>query len=251
MTAASLTVDQRIAQAATHVARRTLLQNFWRKTDAYDRTCVCLLCAFGPDINDPANCPPELMPEWLARLLPLINDGLPPHSYYDFAESFVGSASRWAYFLPSEWEAIRRALLLEIVWHANALVEAGDQEAGYVFRDNKHARKRLDALMQVARAVPPATFDAPKLAAAGKTARDLFNAEHRLHVGLGGRERRVVMAAQHAAHAAYRAADGSVADAACYMARAAELVDADRARGASWRHLAAVLMRLLGKEAAQ
>lgn len=141
---------ERIALAAQHVQHRTLVQNHWSRKDAYDRTCVCLLRAFGPDINDPANCPVELMPEWLARLLPLINDGMPAVFYYDFAADFVGSAQHWATFQPSEWARIRSAMLLEIVWHANALVETGDQEAGYVFREKPRGRKHLDALAEIA-----------------------------------------------------------------------------------------------------
>jgi len=247
----TFTVNQRIALAEAHVAGRTLLQQFWRKQDAHDRECACLLGAFGRDINDPANCPVELMPEWLARLIPLVNDGLPSVFYYDFAGDFVGSAHRWSKLSGSEWSSIHKALITEITWYANAMVEEGDQEAGRVFRDNQPARQRLDALLIAARAIPPAVFDTPRVKAAGNAARDVFNAEHKLHVGLGGRERRVVMAAQHAAHAAYRAADGSVADAACYMAKVASLVDVDRAPGNAWRHVAAVLMRLLGKEAVQ
>lgn len=251
MTIHTFTINERIALAEAHVAGRTLLQQFWRKQDADDRECACLLGAFGPDINDPANCPAELMPEWLARLLPLVNDGLPAVFYYDFAADFVGSAHHWANLSGSEWASIHKALVTEITWYANAMVEEGDQEAGRVFRDNLPARRRLDALLIAARAIPPAVFDPPRLKAAANAARACFKAEHKLHVGLGGRERRVVMAAQHATHAAYRAAEGSVADAACYMAKVASLVDVDRAPGNSWRHVAAVLMRLLGKEAGQ
>lgn len=242
---------ERITLAASHVTRRTLLQNHWRKRDALDRECTCLLGAFGADINDPANCPVELMPEWLARLLPLINDGLPSIFYYEFAADFVGSAQHWSQFRPSEWARIRSAMLMEITWHANALVDTGDQEAGHVFRDNKRARLCFASLLACARAVPLFVFEPVRLAGAGKAARECYEAQSRLHVGMSGRERRVVMAAQHAAHAAYRAAEGSVADAACYMAKAAALVDTDRAPGTAWRHIASVLMRQLGKEAVQ
>lgn len=242
---------ERIALAASHVASRTLLQGHWRKKDAFDRELVCLLAAFGDDINDPANCPVEFMPEWLARLLPLINDGMQGIFFYGFAAAFVEAAPAWCKFDEAEWARIRKALLMEIVWHGNALVEEGDQEAGHVFRENPAARIRFDALLLAAREVPPALFDTRRLTAAGEKARLLFEAERGLHRGLVGRERRVVIAAHHAIHAAYRAAEGSAADAACYMAKVASLVDTERHASAAWRHVAAVLLRLLNKEGMQ
>lgn len=246
-----MNLDDRIGLAASHVAHRTLTQGYWRKKDTFDRELVCLLAAFGADINDPANCPAELMPEWLARLLPLINDGMPSIFFFDFAAAFVAGAPSWSRFDEADWARIRKALLMEMVWYTNALVTEGDQEAGHVFRNNLAARHRFDALLLAAQQVTPAHFDSARLAKAGEHARTLCKAEQRLHLNLVGRERRVVIAAHHAAHAAYRAADGSAADAACYMAKVAQLVDTERHASAAWRHIATVLLRLLDKETAQ
>lgn len=246
-----MNLNERIGLAASHVAGRTLTQGHWRKHAADGAELVCLLAAFGPDINDPANCPVELMPDWLARLLPQINDGLPGIFFDDFAAAFVGLAGRWSEFDEAMWAGIHKSLLIEMVWYTNALVGEADQEAGHAFGHNRVARKRLDALLLAARNVVPALYLGRGRTRAIANARTLHAAEKSLHRGLAGRERRVVIAAHHAVHAAYRAAEGSAADTACQMARVATLVDTERHASAAWRHVAAVLLRLLGKDAVQ
>lgn len=246
-----MNIDDRIGLAASHVAGRTLTQGYWRKRVSDGTELVCLLAAFGDDINDPANCPVELMPEWLARLLPCINDGLPAIFFDDFAAAFVDQAGVWSTFDETQWARIQRALLIEIVWYTNCLVEEGDQEAGRVFGHNRVARKRFEKLVAASREVTTALHHGRGRTRAGEIVRSLFDAERGLHRGLVGRDRRVVIAAHHAAHAAYRAAEGSAADAACYMAKVASLVDTERHASSAWRHAAAVLLRLLGKDAVQ
>jgi hypothetical protein len=58
------------------IARGRIIQNDWRRDGDDGRELVCALAAFGPDINAASDCPADLMPQWLAEMVPVLDDGI-------------------------------------------------------------------------------------------------------------------------------------------------------------------------------
>jgi len=53
-----------------------LIQHGWHRTADDGRELACLLGAIGPDVTSPGACSADVMPTWLAHLLPTLFDGL-------------------------------------------------------------------------------------------------------------------------------------------------------------------------------
>jgi hypothetical protein len=95
------------------------IQRKWREIRK-GKEFVCALAAFGPDINSPKDCPAEYMPEWLAELIPTLDDGIAADQVVPF---FIGLGTRaklWSVLNLEAWERVRVAFVLHCVQDALA-----------------------------------------------------------------------------------------------------------------------------------
>jgi len=83
----TLTIEQRFDLSASYVADGRLMQRGWHRNDN-GRELACMLGSFGQDINGPSDCPADLMPPWMAHLIPRLFDGLAPAETLPFARRF-------------------------------------------------------------------------------------------------------------------------------------------------------------------
>jgi hypothetical protein len=73
------------------------LSHDWRRTaEEGGRELVCALAAFGPDINSPGDCPADLMPPWLAEMVPVLDDGIAEADVPWFMGQLLTRAKAWA-----------------------------------------------------------------------------------------------------------------------------------------------------------
>lgn len=249
MTLQTMTRQHRIELARSYLAAGAISQGHWRRQDEQGRELVCVLAAFGKDINGAEDCPAALMPRWLARLVPATVDGLPAHQLQRFASGLIDRAGRWSGLDGKAWDRVHAGLMMEIVWYATDVARQLDMAAGMVYGTKPAGRQRYMQVLLACDAVWRALYSRRELEAAGEAARQQFALAPRLALGTAGQERHALKAAEHAVHAAYRAADGSAVDAACYMAQAVQRFSRDgRSQHAAWRFVVDVLFRLLDKE---
>ena len=119
----TLTIEQRIEEAAEHVARGEIIQGEWREVGEDGRELVCALAAFGSDINAPEDCPANLMPQWMAGLVPELDDGIAAADVLWFAGELVQRARRWVTFTATQWNRARVSFLEAIIRNALASAE--------------------------------------------------------------------------------------------------------------------------------
>ncbi len=119
----TITVEQRIDLAATALAEGRIIQNSWRRNGNDGRKLVCALAAFGPDINKPENCPADLMPAWLAELVPVLDDGIATADVPWFMTGLIDRARQWHVLDADAWERVRVGFTIAVVQQALASAE--------------------------------------------------------------------------------------------------------------------------------
>ncbi|MDE2171206.1 MAG: hypothetical protein KGJ57_17560 [Sphingomonadales bacterium] len=205
MNTTNLTRADRIALAKQYHADGAIIQNAWSCEDEAGRHLVCALAAFGKpgEINGAGDCPADVMPAWLAQLVPSIDDGIAADQVLWFSGALIERAERWHVLSDAAWDRIRTGFLIAGVRRA---VEA----ASAVHKDNapSYWPKVTAATEQVCTALETGT-------------------------GLAEAKAAAYAAADAARAAAYAAADAA-ADAAAYAARAAAYAAADAARAAAY-----------------
>ena len=80
-----------------------IINGAWRRR-VDGRELVCALAAFGDGINDPKDCPADYMPEWLARLVPTLDDGVSTDRIAPFAIGLAERSKRWHVMDDAAWE---------------------------------------------------------------------------------------------------------------------------------------------------
>ena len=113
----SLTIASRLAMAQTALAEERIIQHNWRRNDD-GHEFVCALAAFGPDINSSSDCPAELMPSWLAHLVPSIDDGIAGSEVSWFMGALLDRARRWWVLDEAAWDRVRTGFLVAAVRQA-------------------------------------------------------------------------------------------------------------------------------------
>jgi hypothetical protein len=125
----TLTIEERIAGAELALKEGRIIQNAWRQQDdggkgkGPGRELVCALAAFGPDINGSADCPADLMPRWLAELIPTLDDGIAFADVPWFMGELLQRAKRWSKLDDAAWERIRNAYLIMTIRQAVSAAE--------------------------------------------------------------------------------------------------------------------------------
>ena len=195
----TLTSADRIALARKYHAAGAIIQGAWQGENN-GRNLVCALAAFGEpgEINGTSDCPADLMPQWLAELVPAIDDGIAEDQVPWFSGALIDRAERWHILNDAAWKRIHTGILIAGV------------------------RQAIQAASTVHQANPPEYW--PKVAVACE---QVCTA---LQTGDGLAEAKAVA---EAARAAARAAVDAAADAAADAARAAVDAAADAARAAA------------------
>jgi hypothetical protein len=235
-----LSREQRIELAETALNEGRISQGFWRNNGNNGREMVCALAAFGPDINGSGDCPADLMPQWLAKLVPSIDDGIKLDEVPWFAGGLIERARKWHVLDDAAWGRIRTGFLIAAIKHAL-------QSAEPVQPDPKPAywKQVTDACEQVISALE-AGGDL-KAAATAATAAAAASAAYAADAAVYAADAAVAAvavyadAADAAVYAAVYAADAASADAASADASAA-------ARSSSWWRIAETLFALIDIE---
>ena len=142
----ALTVAERIEQAELAHVEGRIIQHSWRRSNG--KEYVCALAAFGPDINGAEDCPAELMPQWMAQLVPFIDDSIAAEDVPWFMGELLARAKRWAILDDAAWERIHTGFMIRSM-------QLAIEEAGKVQPDPKpeYWQQVVDALNQVERAL--------------------------------------------------------------------------------------------------
>ena len=245
--------DDRIALARQYHADNSIIQGAWQG-DEDGRNLVCALAAFGApgEINGASDCPADLMPEWLAQLVPAIDDGIAADQVPWFSGALIDRAARWHVLDDAAWKRIYIGILIAGVRQAIASASTVHQtnppkywpqvtaaceqvctalETGEGLPEAKQAaRAAANAAWAPAWAPAYAPADAAAYAAARAAAYAAYAAD-------------AAYAARAAAYAAAYAADAA-ADAAWAPANAA----ARAANAAAWKAFAESLFNLIDAE---
>ncbi len=246
----------------TYINEGRLIRKQWTGTDAQGRETACLLAALSPEVAksyDPDKCPAHIMPQWLARLTPWIDDAGTEQHWPAVIRRYANLASRWHVLTPAQWSmldyrcraiAVREArqhttadpkvlaaidgvlVLLDRAsigepvsfdeWRraAGAAAKAADAAA----RAADAAARAADAAARAADAAARAADVAARAAEAAARAADAADAAAK---AAAARSRRAFRAQQEA-RAVLAGAEGAAAKAADAAARAAAEAASDR-----------------------
>jgi hypothetical protein len=149
MTTAALTIGDRLEQAETAWREGRIIQHDWRRGGEGGRELVCALAAFGPDINSAEDCPADLMPRWLAELVPTLDDGIGTADVPWFMGELLTRAKAWSVLDDAAWERVRTGLMVGMVRNAVAAA-AGSQpkEKPAYWADVESACERVVAALE-------------------------------------------------------------------------------------------------------
>lgn len=112
----TLTIEQRIAEAEKAHSEGRIIQDAWRQDGgSHGRELVCALAAFGSDIHSSADCPADLMPAWLAKLVPRVGDLIAANDVPWFMGKLVVRAKRWQSLDTDAWERVRTGFLIHTI----------------------------------------------------------------------------------------------------------------------------------------
>jgi hypothetical protein len=93
----------------------TLVQGKWHDRRDDGRELACLLGSINSTVNSWADCNGDLMPMWLAEMVPTLFDGLPEASIIPVARRFGIAVARWHVLAPTQWDAILTRVLIRCV----------------------------------------------------------------------------------------------------------------------------------------
>ena len=101
-----------------------LIRKSWVGTDAQGRETLCLLAALSPEVAatyDAADCPATVMPKWLARLTPWIDDAGSEEAWPAMIRRYAAVAGRWHIVSEETWKrlnyTVRRLCVEEAARH--------------------------------------------------------------------------------------------------------------------------------------
>ena len=219
---AELTREDRIALARDYHARGSIIQNSWHSTASDGRDLVCALAAFGEpgEISGTEDCPADLMPGWLAHLVPALDDGIAASEVTWFSGALIDRAAQWHRLDDAGWERIRTGVLIAGVRRAiEAATEVQQGEPPEYWSQVTAACDQVCTALQTGVGLPEARAAARAAeAAAWAAARAAWAAE-----AAAWAAEAAAWAAEAAARAARAAWAARAAEAAAYKALAETL----------------------------
>lgn len=102
------------ARLQRFIDEERLIRNDWG--DGYER--ACLLSAMVPavaDSTDPGRCPASVMPQWLARVTPSMDDRGTAKAWPAMVRRYAAVAARWHVLTDTQWRTVQRRSLLAVL----------------------------------------------------------------------------------------------------------------------------------------
>ncbi len=196
-----------------------LVQSKWHGTDRDGREIACLLGAIHPGINGAGDCPADIMPLWMAHLLPTLFDGVSAKKAPDYGRRFA-RALRYG---NADESVLCKVLIASVEYAVSAAAKAQPDPAPEYWADVKSSCERVTGLLN--KGGPEGELDAAAYADAYAAACAAAYAAHAAaRDAAGAAARAAARAADAAACAAYAATDvaaETAADAAADAAYAA------------------------------
>lgn len=95
-----------------YLASDSLIQSGWHDTAADGRDLACALGALGPDVEGARDCPAQIMPRWLARMVPAF-----------FDRQAFADAKAWGLAFYAELQRLDGQVPFSVVydWQANVI----------------------------------------------------------------------------------------------------------------------------------
>jgi hypothetical protein len=250
----------RIELAEKAHAEGRIIQGSWRR-NAGGHELVCALAAFGPDINSAGDCPADLMPHWLASLVPTLDDGIAKNEVPWFSGELISRARRWHVLDDAAWDRIRTGFMIAGIKQALASAEPvqPDPKPAY-WQEVVDACNGVIAALETGRGLSAAARWAAAAAAEAAAARWAAAAAARWASAAAAEAAAAeAAAARWAAAAAARWAAAAAAEAAAAEAAAAEAAAARwaaaaaaaaAARETAYKTLAETLFKIIDVELA-
>lgn len=110
-----------IESLRNYITNGTLIRGKWTGTDAQGRHTACLLAAMVPQCGEDqssAACPADVMPSWLARLTPDLDDRGTLAAWPAMVERFASLAARWHTLDAAAWLRVQYTFLAACVREA-------------------------------------------------------------------------------------------------------------------------------------
>lgn len=133
---------ERIERLQAYVAEGRILRGEWTGKDVQGRETACLMAALSPEAGEARSasaCPANVMPEWLARLTPELDDCTSLDYWPEFVRDYAATASRWHALDDVAW----RRVLARVTLASLEIVQPHDR-AGVVARVADLWRRVLD-----------------------------------------------------------------------------------------------------------
>jgi hypothetical protein len=219
-----MNMTERLARLDTMLADGLLIRGRWRDLDAQDREHACLLAALSPEAGSRGTayaCPADVMPPWLAKLTPWIDDSGTLEQWPDVTRRYAAVAHRWIALTDLDWaklqwrvrgicirEAVQHTKRADVVRACEMVIALADMGA----RDGTVDENRRRAAVAAANAAAYAAVSANDAAAAN--AADAANAAVSAYAAAAAAAAAAVSAAAAAAYAAVSAAAAAAANAA-------------------------------------
>lgn len=102
-------VTTRLDRLDQYLAEGKIIRRNWSRLDEQGRVLVCLLAALAPECapsKDPALCPADVMPLWLAHLTPWIDDAGSEEAWPAQILRYAALARRWHALSDSDWQRL-------------------------------------------------------------------------------------------------------------------------------------------------
>lgn len=126
-TTTTLNMNERVERYETLRREGRLLRRAWTGLDEDGRERACWLAALSPEAGEAKGagaCPADVMPTWLARLTPDLDDGVSDDAWPDFAERYGQCAAKWGRLDDAAWRRVEVAVLQECLAIARESVTA-------------------------------------------------------------------------------------------------------------------------------
>jgi hypothetical protein len=110
------TAEEAFARYQAALSGDTLIQSNWHDVAADGRQLACALGVLGSKVNGPADCPAQIMPRWLAQMVPNLFDSM------EFT-----AAKAWGRDFYAELARLNGAVPFSVVhdWQANVVGPLG------------------------------------------------------------------------------------------------------------------------------
>lgn len=107
--------EARIQRLLQFVDEGRVIRHEWHSCDRQGRETACLLGALGPDIDEPAKCPADVMPEWMAHLTIAIDDAGSSDAWRDVVKRYARLAARWHVLDAADWRRLELEIALKAI----------------------------------------------------------------------------------------------------------------------------------------